>query len=136
MSESREIARLYVDYCLPGTDLRTEDEQIKTIKEVFEGIKQKHSLEGNAWVSTPNRIYVELVQAPQILKAALEDLINSELGVPDIVHPVASFWGREKREEELGIKIAQRVLGDAGYLLRPHRSFHVFTDYYSLEKNG
>lgn len=128
------IARLYVDYHLPDTDLITEDKQFTTIKEIFDRIKQKHSLDGEAWLGTPPRIYMELVQEPQILKAALEDLVNSEAGVPDKVFPVSSFWGRGKKEEKLGIEIAREVLEAAGYLLKPHRYLFLYITHYSVEK--
>lgn len=135
-------ARLSLAYRLPKSNLIKEGKQITHLGEVFDRIKQKHNLEREPEVTTTPHtsgeytISIKLVQEPQIIRAALEDLIDSEIGVPDRVY-TSNYLREEPKEkdEKLGFEIAKEVFGSAGYELKPYRLLF-FLMHYDIKKRN
>lgn len=101
-----EIARVCTCYILLGPE---RDKRITSIKEAFEEIKQKYDIYGK--VSTTDiSVVVKLIQKPQAIRCALEDLF-SEAGIPHRI------YGPEFPMDEQGYRIAQEVFDSLGYTL-------------------
>lgn len=101
-----EIARVCTYYILLGPE---RDKRITSIKEAFEEIKQRYDIYGKVSI-TDISLVIKLIQKPQNVRSALEDLF-SQAGIPHRINPPEFIM------DEQGYKIAQESLNPLGYSL-------------------